>query len=155
MAADGAVDGRALHADVLRKIICERAAQEDAAVASSAAKRQRVNETDDDWNALVLKSRDALTKTIADKATSSDWREEAVRRWGRRVPPMDAIADWRRYVVSRLATPPPLSPNDIMQERYAADPWRLLSACCLMSRISSERVKQEATGKFFQLLGAA
>jgi len=43
-----------------------------------------------------------------------------------------------------------MSPLDIMQERYAYDAWRLLAACTLMSRINSERIKEEAIGSFFE-----
>ena len=43
---------------------------------------------------------------------------------------------------SRLPTPP-------AEERNAYDAWRLLAACALMARISSERVKEETIAAFF------
>lgn len=78
-----------------------------------------------------------------------EWRREAVRRWGEAVPPEPQIRAWASYVLSRLPTPPPPSPLDLMQERYAYDPWRLLVTCVLMARISSERVKTETIAAFF------
>ena len=65
------------------------------------------------------------------------WRRQAVARWGaavERLPP--ATTDWEAYVLSRGSTPPPRSPLELMQEDYAACPWRLLVACVLMSRVS-------------------
>mmetsp|Transcript_66945 Transcript_66945/g.131951 ORF Transcript_66945/g.131951 Transcript_66945/m.131951 type:complete len:336 (-) Transcript_66945:150-1157(-) len=83
--------------------------------------------------------------------TSEDeWHQEAVRRWGDGVPVMgSSIIDWELYVRSRLPTPPPPSSMDIMQERYAYDAWRLLVACTLMTRISSEKLKEETIAQFF------
>merc|ERR1712216_1105914 len=43
------------------------------------------------------------------------------------------------------------TPLDLMQERYAADAWRLLAACALMARINSERVKEQTVSAFFKL----
>eukprot|EP00931_Biecheleriopsis_adriatica_P017090 TRINITY_DN12374_c1_g1_i1.p1 TRINITY_DN12374_c1_g1~~TRINITY_DN12374_c1_g1_i1.p1 ORF type:complete len:322 (-),score=74.53 TRINITY_DN12374_c1_g1_i1:73-1038(-) len=81
--------------------------------------------------------------------TAEDWRQEAVQRWGDGVPAAGTSIDWEVYVKSRLPSPPPASPLDIMQERYAYDAWRLLAACALMTRISSERVKEETIAQFF------
>jgi len=82
--------------------------------------------------------------------TPAAWRAEAVRRWGVSVPSEDRIPDWEQYVRSRLPTPPPPSPLDLMQERYASDIWRLLVSCTLMARISSERNKEETIATFFE-----
>jgi len=85
-------------------------------------------------------------------ADAATWRAEAVRRWGDACPPAERIDDWRQYVLSRLASPPPPSPccMEVMQEKYAYDPWRLLAACLLMTRINSERVKAITIASFFQ-----
>jgi hypothetical protein len=80
---------------------------------------------------------------------ASDWRKEAIARWGESVPAEPSIANWKEYVVSRLPVLTPLSPFDIMQERYAYDPWRLLVACTLMTRINSEKIKEETIAAFF------
>lgn len=93
-----------------------------------------------------------LPTAIADEtnATSDEWREEAVRRWG---PAAGAgpRSDWKAYVQSRLSTPPPVSPLDFLQEYYAADVWRLLVSCILMSRVSSFDTKHRCISAFFSL----
>lgn len=83
--------------------------------------------------------------------TSSEWHAEATRRWGCAVPAETEIQDWEQYVRSRLPMPPPPSPLDLMQERYAVDMWRMLAACTLMTRISSERIKEQTVSAFFEL----
>lgn len=88
----------------------------------------------------------------SEPTTAETWRAEALRRWGDAVPEQGAIGDWATYVRSRLPRPPPPSPLDLMQERYAYDAWRLLAACTLMARISSERVKTETIAVFFALV---
>lgn len=65
------------------------------------------------------------------------------------MPEAHRIASWEAYVKSRLPAVLPMSPLGIMQERYAYDMWRLLVACTLMTRISSERVKEGVIGSFF------
>ena len=52
-------------------------------------------------------------------------------------------------MASRLTTPPPPSPLDLMQEYYAHDAWRLLISCVLMSRVSSHNTKSVAIAAFF------
>ena len=97
--------------------------------------------------------REAMLPTrIADEATAAqgEWREEAIRRWG------DAAGakhrdDWKAYVTSRLSSPPPVSPLDMLQEYYAADTWRLLVSCILMSRVSSWATKHTCISNFFSL----
>lgn len=82
--------------------------------------------------------------------TPAAWRQEAVARWGPKVPEERSIRDWESYVRSRLPVLDFISPLDIMQERYAYDAWRLLVACTLMSRINSERIKEGVIGRFFK-----
>lgn len=55
------------------------------------------------------------------------------------------------YVQSRLSVPPPVSPLDFLQEYYAADTWRLLVSCILMSRVSSWDTKHNCISAFFSL----
>lgn len=77
----------------------------------------------------------------------------AVSRWGPRVLQVADVADWAAYVESRTSTPPPglPSPYALLQERYAFDPWCLLVACVLMSRVSSAEVKERCISGFFEL----
>jgi hypothetical protein len=86
--------------------------------------------------------------------SSACWRAEAVRRWGPRV--LDASPpSWEAYVASRVpvptapGAPEPPSPLGLLQESYAADPWRLLVACVLMGRVSSADTKRRCLGAFF------
>jgi methyl-CpG-binding domain protein 4 len=37
----------------------------------------------------------------------SEWRDEAVSRWGRGVPDVHAVADWEKWTLSRIGDPPP------------------------------------------------
>mmetsp|Transcript_23920 Transcript_23920/g.40687 ORF Transcript_23920/g.40687 Transcript_23920/m.40687 type:complete len:387 (-) Transcript_23920:299-1459(-) len=88
------------------------------------------------------------------EATEDAWRLEAVRRWGPAVGQMmneGEDRDWKEYVQSRLSHPPPVSPIDFLQEYYAADTWRLLVACILMSRVSSLDTKHKCISSFFAL----
>jgi hypothetical protein len=39
----------------------------------------------------------------------------------------DAVPNWEKYTLSRMSSPPPASPLDLLQEYYAHDPWRLLT----------------------------
>ena len=78
---------------------------------------------------------------------SDDWQKEATRRWG---SACRARSDWKTFVVSRLSTPPPPSPLDFLQEYYAADSWRLLVSCVLMSRVSSWTTKHNCISNFFE-----
>lgn len=82
--------------------------------------------------------------------TADGWKKEAIRRWGSRVC---ARKDWKLYVTSRLSSPPPVSPLDLLQgeicslclwpiypllfsdiEYFCADTWQLLCCVTLMSR---------------------
>ena len=77
------------------------------------------------------------------------FRDEAVKRWGEKVLSSGA-QDWKRYVLSRMSTPPPASALDLMQEYYAHCPWRLLVSCVLMSRVSSHATKSRCVAAFFE-----
>ena len=82
--------------------------------------------------------------------TDAAWREEALRRWGDLVGGGGGeTRDWEVYVTSRLSTPPPPSPLDLLQEYYAADQWQLLCCCVLMSRCSSWDTKHRCISGFF------
>ena len=82
--------------------------------------------------------------------TDAAWREEALRRWGDLVGGGGGeTRDWEIYVTSRLSTPPPPSPLDLLQEYYAADQWQLLCCCVLMSRCSSWDTKHRCISGFF------
>ena len=85
-------------------------------------------------------------------AVADPWQREAARRWGARVLQVQGVSDWAAYVRSRTARPPPNlpSPYALLQERYSFDPWHLLVACILMSRVSSAEVKDRCLGGFFQ-----
>jgi methyl-CpG-binding domain protein 4 len=80
----------------------------------------------------------------------SEWRDEAVSRWGRGVPDVHAVADWEKWTLSRIGDPPPPSDMQLLQEYYAHDAWQLLVACVLMARVSSWAVKHDTIAKFFQ-----
>eukprot|EP00051_Salpingoeca_urceolata_P020355 m.304325 g.304325 ORF g.304325 m.304325 type:complete len:431 (+) comp19601_c1_seq2:26-1318(+) len=82
-------------------------------------------------------------------STADEWRQEAVRRWGNKVG-SEEVHDWQLFVTSRLATPPPPSPLDLLQEYYCHDTWRLLVCCVLMSRVSSWKTKHDTISNFFQ-----
>ena len=81
-------------------------------------------------------------------SNADEWLAEATRRWGARVADV-ACEDWEAYVKSRISRPPPPSPMELLQEFYAHDPWQLLVACVLMSRVSSWNTKHTAISGFF------
>jgi methyl-CpG-binding domain protein 4 len=124
--------------------------------AKPGRKRERKDDDEDDddeaaraemlesTTAFLRAARAALLRfaTSADgeaPTTDAAWREEALRRWGDLVGGGGGgeTRDWETYVTSRLSTPPPPSPLDLLQEYYAADQWQLLCCCVLMSRCSS------------------
>lgn len=82
-------------------------------------------------------------------STPDEWEAEAKRRWGALAGGGADRRDWKLFVESRLSTPPPVSPLDFLQEYYAADVWRLLVSCVLMSRVSSWKTKHECISAFF------
>eukprot|EP00746_Dinoflagellata_sp_MGD_P133295 gnl/MRDRNA2_/MRDRNA2_66988_c0_seq1.p1 gnl/MRDRNA2_/MRDRNA2_66988_c0~~gnl/MRDRNA2_/MRDRNA2_66988_c0_seq1.p1 ORF type:complete len:385 (-),score=68.66 gnl/MRDRNA2_/MRDRNA2_66988_c0_seq1:100-1254(-) len=134
-----------LRSDGVQRVIGNQLAHDDCdeETLSVEASRQWLRET----RAILLKP--GLAGPIPTVAGA--WRWEAVRRWGSAVPAEQEIQDWEEYVRSRLPTPPAPSPFDLMQERYASDMWRMIAACALMTRISSEKVKEESVSAFFQL----
>ena len=126
------------------------------------AKREASSDDDDDDAALdemraeaiayLKEVREAQLALAVDAAAADgdDWKREAVRRWG----PLaggGGDRDWKLFVESRLSTPPPVSPLDFLQEYYAADTWRLLVSCILMSRVSSWNTKHTCISAFFEL----
>ena len=78
----------------------------------------------------------------------SNWRQQAVKRWGAKVEEVE-VTDWEAFVVSRLSKVPPRSPAGLMQEDFAACPWKLLVSCVLMSRVSSHETKTRVIAAFF------
>jgi len=96
-------------------------------------------------------SRAALLSLRTAEGTSPQshdaWRGEAERRWGDKIP--TSMDSWEDYVKSRIATPPPPSSLDLLQEYYAHDMWQLLVCCTLMSRVSSWKTKHNTISAFF------
>ena len=86
----------------------------------------------------------------AKTTVNEHWRHEALARWGDCVPEIEAVADWKAFVTSRLGTPPPPSPYMLLQEYYCHDGWQLLIAVVLMSRVSSADVKHRCISGFFE-----
>ena len=122
-------------------------------------KRARAEEMDDEAlaemrgeaMAYLREVREAqLVLSVPEGGKDSDWRKEAVRRWGALAGAGKEDRDWKLFVESRLSTPPPVSPIDFLQEYYAADSWRLLVSCILMSRVSSWKTKHECISAFFE-----
>lgn len=96
-----------------------------------------------------LKAVRAAVLSVAPCETPDAWRAEAVRRWGPAAGAGKADRDWKTFVEARLSSPPPVSPLEFLQEFYAADVWRLLVACILMSRVSSADTKHRCISDFF------
>ena len=122
-------------------------------------KRARAEEMDDEAlaemraeaMAYLREVREAqLVLSVPEGGGGSDWRKEAIRRWGALAGAGKEDRDWKLFVESRLSTPPPVSPIDFLQEYYAADSWRLLFSCILMSRVSSWKTKHECISAFFE-----
>ena len=122
-------------------------------------KRARAEEMDDEAlaemrgeaMAYLREVREAqLVLSVPEGGKDDDWRKEAVRRWGALAGAGKEDRDWKLFVESRLSTPPPVSPIDFLQEYYAADSWRLLVSCILMSRVSSWKTKHECISAFFE-----
>eukprot|EP00947_MAST-08B_sp_MAST-8B-sp1_P002469 g2469.t1 len=137
-------------ADARRKRVTSQKRSETAK--EREERRQEMLEESIRW---LKESRAALLRVTAagghdGQAMGADeWREEAVRRWGPKVAQLQNVEDWEAYVASRMATPPPPSPLDLLQEYYAHDPWRLLTCCILMSRVSSWQTKHKCVSAFF------
>ena len=123
-------------------------------------KRARAEEMDDEALAEMRAEAMAYLREVREAqlvlsvpegaAKGDDWRKEAVRRWGALAGAGKEDRDWKLFVESRLSTPPPVSPIDFLQEYYAADSWRLLVSCILMSRVSSWKTKHECISAFFE-----
>ena len=122
-------------------------------------KRARAEEMDDEAlaemrgeaMAYLREVREAqLVLSVPEGGGSDSWRKEAIRRWGALAGAGKEDRDWKLFVESRLSTPPPVSPIDFLQEYYAADSWRLLVSCILMSRVSSWKTKHECISAFFE-----
>ena len=98
------------------------------------------------------RSRAALLKLPPAASSGDKWAAEAERRWGQEVRrAADGKSfDWRKYVQSRMSSPPPPSPHGLLQEFYAFDTWQLLIACVLMSRVSSWDTKHRCISAFFE-----
>ena len=93
----------------------------------------------------------AETKSTLPKGkAAAGWQAEAVRRWGARAADCPTN-DWEGFVASREATPAPTSDDMLLQEYYADEPWKLLVACVLMSRVSSHETKTRCIEGFFAL----
>tara|TARA_B110000459_G_scaffold57094_1_gene64092 strand:+ start:598 stop:1620 length:1023 start_codon:yes stop_codon:yes gene_type:complete len=114
---------------------------EDAALAASRAWLEDARH--------IMLSRVAATNVDSTR-NKSEWRDEAVRRWGDGVPKANEVADWEKWTRSRIGAPPPPSDLQLLQEYYAHDAWQLLVACVLMSRVSSWKVKHNTIAAFFE-----
>ena len=103
--------------------------------------------------AWLEESRSVLLPTVKSEGQSGEgnnpYRKQALDRWGKGVL-LSKTDDWETYYLSRLATPSPSSPLDLLQEHYNDCPWKLLVSCCLMSRVSSAAVKEKAIALFFK-----
>ena len=85
---------------------------------------------------------------------TSKWRQIAHDAWGNLVALASKgskMFDWEEYVLSRTSTPSSCAKSyGLLQEQYQDCPWRLLVACVLMSRVSSESVKLTAINGFLK-----
>lgn len=100
--------------------------------------------------AFPKETADAI-KDLERKGASS--HAQAIRRWGPSVT-IPSGTSWDEFLESRLSSPLTSllpSPYGLLQEKYAADGWRLLVSCVLMSRVSSHVVKERCIRTFFEL----
>ena len=118
--------------------------KEAARAEAMAAARQLLEE------AREKLRRDRGTSSVPAGGDAARWRKEAIRLWGTRAGECETD-DWEGYVASRAAAPGPTSPEPLLQEHYADDPWKLLVACALMSRVSSHETKIRCIEGFFEL----
>ena len=99
---------------------------------------------------LIKKNLDLLDLSKAKTEADDPYKEEARRLWGDLV---EVSEDAKSFVASRMPAPEagtlPRSPLELTQEDYAREPWKLLIACVLMSRVSSKAVKAKAITSFF------
>ena len=125
---------------------CRRQNDDDEA----GERRRREEEAMRAW---LAESREAMISRRVEPEDAGGWRAEAVRRWGEGVAAAEAgtgAVCWETFVRTRLSRPPPPSPHALLQEFYAHDPWRLLSCCVLMSRVSSWETKHFCIAEFFK-----
>ena len=98
-----------------------------------------------------------IKSEVGSSSSSSNnvFKTQAIQKWGEGVLLCPGASsdtfDWETYYLSRLSTPPPTkSPQLLLQEYYNDDPWKLLCACALMSRVSSAKTKEKAIKLFFE-----
>lgn len=145
--------GEELDAKAERQVRTTVSAEEKAAARAEAMEAARV---------MLEEAREKLRKERGDKVATAKgsgrgkkvaddgWRAEAIRRWGPRAGECETD-DWEGFVASREATPAPTSPDMLLQEYYADEPWKLLVCCALMSRVSSHETKTRCIEGFFSL----
>lgn len=117
--------------------------------ASQKAKERAAAEVREAALAWAASCKERAEAGDRDAKDADQWRAEAIKRWGEKAGLADTD-DWEAYVKSRTATPPPLSPTQLMQERYMTEPWKMLICCALMIRCSSEVVKTRCIEGFFR-----
>lgn len=84
------------------------------------------------------------------------WRSKSMKRWGEAVDIVEGPSpnrDWYKYFCNRSASarlPSECSPLDLIQERYADDPFRMLSSCILASRTSGGFIIRRVISDFFE-----
>jgi len=151
------------HGEELDRKAAKRARPDRASDDGSGADEEvMMREVLESTTAFLRESRLVLLQFVSSDdgeapADALGWREEATKRWGELAGAAapksgggSAGRDWEKFVRSRLSTPPPLSPHDLLQEYYAHDPWQLLCVCVLMSRVSSWDTKHRCISGFFE-----
>ena len=122
----------------------------------------------------ALKASEGLA-ALPKSSDAAAWKALAVAKWGLSVELAEAEAakmetntntntaaatsststlggvDWETFVLSRQALPvgPTATASSLLQERYSDDPYRLLSACNLMSRVTSASTKERCIEAYF------
>ena len=147
------------------KEIVDSFGDDDLPDGAAKKKRRRAEESDDDdedaerdamlaaASEFLRAAREAMEQYDGETPSSAEgWHAKALQRWGDHAGKHAAgeERDWETFVTSRLSTPPPPSPHDLLQEYYAADAWQLLCCCILMSRCSSWQTKHRCISGFFE-----
>ena len=89
-------------------------------------------------------------------ANSRVWKEFAVPRWGAacELLSLGVHDDWYRYYRQRSSSfpnrPVQISHLDLIQEHYAADPYKLLTVCILCSRTSGGYLVRTTARQFLE-----